>query len=215
MDSQKVYLYLLAAVYTTSIVHVYGRPASINTPKAVISPAAEYRLNRRGQLLLPATATYRPRATRQLSTKDIKVTSTVGEITDSDLVGLHNNHFNINSDINQNSDSDLNSNKNNNLADSLLSKMYNEIITTRLHSLLRGVEHFSHSPTVNTDIFLPAALAATAAESGQRKMSTDNEEVVYLQAAVTEMPLEELKNLPGLKYFLLFFLKNTQNFKFI
>ncbi len=201
MDSQKVYLYLLAAVYTTSIVHVYGRPASINTPKAVISPAAEYRFNRRGQLLLPATATYRPRATRQLNTKDIKVTSTVGEITDSDLVGLHNNHFNINSNINQNSDSDLNSNNNNNLADSLLSKMYNEIITTRLHSLLRGVEHFSHSPSVNTDIFLSAALAA---ESGQSKMSTDNEEVVYLQAAVTEMPLEELKNLPGLKYLLLF-----------
>ena len=201
MDSQKIYLYLVAAIYTTCIVHVYGRPASINTPKAFIFPAAaEYRLNHRQ---LPATATFRPRATRQLNTKDIKVTSTVGEITDSDLVGLHSNHFNINSNINQNTNSDLNSN--NNLADSLLSKMYNEIITTRLHSLLRGVEHFSHSPDINADNFLSAALAASAAESSQSKISTENEEVVYLQASVTEMPLEELKNLPGLKYFLLIF----------
>ena len=227
-------------------VQVYSKPVSINSPIIFSANSRQFPASSRGFIGSFRTdfsvdaaeliaAADRRRATRQLSTKDIKVTSAVGEITDSDLVGSSvkntnfnlNSHFNIKSNINNNNDNNnRNSDNNVNLADSLLSKMYNEIITTRLHSLLQGVHQTNpHHPTqIKTDTFLSASFAdstsiissnsdslseasandytasANIADADSADKIADFDEVL-LQPAVTQIPLQEFMHLPGLDNF--------------
>ena len=224
-------------------VQVYCKPVSINSPIIFSANSRQFPGSSRGFIGSFRTdfavdaaeliaAADRRRATRQLSTKDIKVTSAVGEITDSDLVGSSvkntnfnlNSHFNIKSNINNNNN--RNSDNNDDLADSLLSKMYNEIITTRLHSLLQGVHQTNpHHPTqIKTDTFLSASFAdstsiisinsdslsessandypesANIADADSADKIADFDEVL-LQPAVTQIPLQEFMHLPGLDNF--------------
>ena len=223
-------------------VQVYSKPVSINSPIIFSANSRQFPASSRGFIGSFRTdfavdaaeliaAADRRRATRQLSTKDIKVTSAVGEITDSDLVGSSvkntnfnlNSHFNIKSNINNNDNNNRNSDNHDNLADSLLSKMYNEIITTRLHSLLQGVHQTNpHHPTqIKTDTFLSASFAdstsiissnsdslseASANDYPESANIADADKIadfdeVLLQPAVTQIPLQEFIHLPGLDNF--------------
>ena len=192
-NSPSLYIFILIHICILSYHTAFAAPLAAAVDKSAAPSATSY--------LLP-------------SKTDVKLSSEIGDIADTDLVGEND------------------STASNKLAASLLSAMYNKIITNRLHSLLQGIEPPDQQPLTggpssyndeiadvqtfklsqpqnfaDNDFVLEnewtykdeslVEVVATFADRSSLSASDSATIVVNLPHPVTEIPLAQLKKLPG------------------